>query len=35
VSNTTILASGQITPTDALQVKLREPDGFPATFEAG
>ena len=32
MSKTTILASGQITPTDALQVELREPDQFPATI---
>jgi hypothetical protein len=32
VSKTTILASGQITTTDALRVELREPDEFPATI---
>jgi len=30
MSKTTILASGQITPTDALRVELREPDELPA-----
>jgi hypothetical protein len=32
VSKTTTLASGQITPTDALRVELREPEEFPATI---
>ena len=32
MSKTTILASGQITPTDTLLVELREPDAFPATI---
>jgi hypothetical protein len=32
MSKTTILANGQITPTDALPVELREPDEFPATI---
>ena len=32
MSKTTILASGQITPTDALRVELREPDEFPASI---
>jgi hypothetical protein len=32
LSKTTILASGQITPTDALLVELREPDEFPASI---
>jgi hypothetical protein len=32
MSKTTILANGQITPTDALLVELREPDEFPATI---
>jgi hypothetical protein len=31
MSKTTILASGQITPTDTLLVQLREPDEFPAS----
>jgi hypothetical protein len=31
MSKTTILASGQISPTDALLVQLREPDEFPAS----
>jgi hypothetical protein len=32
MSKTTILASGQISPTDALRVELGEPDKFPATI---
>jgi len=32
MSKTTTLASGQITPTDALRVELREPDEFPTTI---
>jgi hypothetical protein len=32
MSKTTILASGQITSTDALLVELREPDEFPASI---
>ena len=32
MSKTTTLASGQITPTDALLVELREPDEFPASI---
>jgi hypothetical protein len=32
MSKTTILASGQITPADALRVELQEPDEFPATI---
>jgi hypothetical protein len=32
VSKTTILANGQITPTDALRVELQEPERFPATI---
>jgi hypothetical protein len=32
MSKTTILASGQITTTDALHVELREPDEFPASI---
>jgi len=32
MSKTTILASGQVTPTDALLVELREPDEFPRRF---
>jgi hypothetical protein len=32
MSKTTILANGQITPTDALPVELQEPDEFPATI---
>jgi hypothetical protein len=32
MSKTTILANGQITPTDALRVELQEPDEFPATI---
>ena len=32
MSKTTILASGQITPTDALRVELQEPEEFPATI---
>jgi hypothetical protein len=32
MSKTTTLASGQITPADALRVELREPDEFPATI---
>jgi hypothetical protein len=31
MSKTTILASGQITPTDALLVQLREPHELPAS----
>jgi hypothetical protein len=31
MSKTTILASSQITSTDALLVELREPDEFPAS----
>jgi hypothetical protein len=33
MSKTTILASGQITPTDALLVQLQEPDEFPASVQ--
>jgi hypothetical protein len=32
MSKTTILASGQISPTDALPVELREPDELPASI---
>jgi hypothetical protein len=32
MSKTTILANGQISPTDALRVELQEPDEFPATI---
>jgi hypothetical protein len=32
MSKTTTLASGQITPTDALLVQLREPEVFPASI---
>ena len=32
MSKTTILASGQITPTDALLVELRESEEFPASI---
>ena len=32
MSKTTILASGQITPNDALVVELREPEEFPASI---
>ena len=32
MSKTTTLASGQITPTDALLVQLREPEEFPASI---
>jgi hypothetical protein len=32
MSKTTILASGNVTPTDTLLVELREPDEFPATI---
>jgi len=32
MSKTTILASGQITTTDALRVELQEPEEFPATI---
>jgi hypothetical protein len=32
MSKTTILASGKISPTDALLVELREPDDFPASI---
>jgi hypothetical protein len=32
MSKTTTLASGQITPADALRVELQEPDEFPATI---
>jgi hypothetical protein len=32
MSKTTILATGQISPTDALRVELREPDKFRATI---
>jgi hypothetical protein len=32
MSKTTILASGQITPTDTLLVELREPDEFPSAI---
>jgi hypothetical protein len=32
MSKTTILASGQITPTDPLRVELREPEDLPASI---
>ena len=32
MSKTTTLASGQITPADALLVELRESDDFPTTI---
>ena len=32
MSKTTILASGQITPTDTLLVELREAEEFPASI---
>jgi hypothetical protein len=32
MSKTTIFASGQITPTEALRVELREPEELPASI---